>query len=76
MRYLIKPCLLIQVGLSLLVNKNQVHKSDKVELRWEINSLQKYPCFFSLLAAGTGQRLLTAAMLVAGLWLAVAWAVH
>ena len=32
MRYLIKPCLLIQVGLSLLVNKNQVHESDKVEL--------------------------------------------
>ena len=33
MRYLIKPCLLIQVGLSLLVNKNQVHESDKVELK-------------------------------------------
>jgi hypothetical protein len=32
MRYLIKPCLLIQVGLSLLVNKNQIHESDKVEL--------------------------------------------
>jgi hypothetical protein len=32
MRYLIKPCLLIQVGLSLLVNKNQVYKSDKVEI--------------------------------------------
>jgi len=30
MRYLIKPCLLIQVGLSLLVNKNQIHESDKV----------------------------------------------
>ena len=32
MGYLIKPCLLIQVGLSLLVNKNQVHESDKVEV--------------------------------------------
>jgi hypothetical protein len=30
--YLIKPCLLIQVGLSLLINKNQIHESDKVEL--------------------------------------------
>jgi hypothetical protein len=39
MRYLIKPCLLIQVGLSLLVNKNQVHESDKVELLLPVNPL-------------------------------------
>jgi hypothetical protein len=32
--------------------------------------------FFSLLAAGAGQRLLTAGILVAGLWLTVAWALH
>jgi hypothetical protein len=37
---------------------------------------QQSPSFFSLLAAGTGQRLLTAAILVAGLWLAVVWALH
>ena len=30
----------------------------------------------SLLATGAMQRLLGAAILVAGLWLAVAWAVH
>lgn len=32
--------------------------------------------FFSLLAVGAGQRLFTAALLVAGLWLAVVWALH
>lgn len=41
-----------------------------------MDSLQKYPYFFSLLAAGTGQRLLIAAMLIVGLWLAVLWALH
>ncbi len=41
-----------------------------------MDSLQKYPYFFSLLAAGAGQRLLTAAILIAGLWLAVLWAVR
>ena len=58
--------MMIDAGMGFLRN----------HLRWEVNSLQKYPYFFSLLAAGTGQRLLTAAILVAGLWLAVAWALH
>lgn len=31
---------------------------------------------FSLLATGAGQRLAAALALVAGLWLAVAWALH
>ena len=32
MRYLIKPCLLIRVGLSLFIDNNQIDESDKVEL--------------------------------------------
>lgn len=38
--------------------------------------MKQLPTFFSLLAAGAGQRLLTAALLIAGLWLAVVWALH
>lgn len=34
------------------------------------------PSTFSPLATGTAHRLLAAAVLVAGLWLAVAWALH
>jgi len=34
------------------------------------------PSSLSLLASGAAQRLLAAIVLVAGLWLAVAWALH
>lgn len=36
----------------------------------------KRPSSYSLLAAGAIQRLLVAVLLVAGLWLAVVWALH
>lgn len=36
----------------------------------------KRPSSYSLLAAGAVQRLLVAILLVAGLWLAVVWALH
>lgn len=36
----------------------------------------KPPFSFSLLASGAAQRLLTAIVLVAGLWLTVLWALH
>lgn len=36
----------------------------------------KRPSSYSLLAAGAIQRLLVVILLVAGLWLAVVWALH
>lgn len=36
----------------------------------------KRPAVLSLLAAGAARRLAGAALLVAGLWLAVGWALH
>jgi hypothetical protein len=36
----------------------------------------RWPSSFGLLATGAAQRLLAALVLVAGLWLAVAWALH
>ncbi|MFZ1643211.1 MAG: hypothetical protein WAV07_17625 [Candidatus Contendobacter sp.] len=34
MRYLIKPCLLIQVGLSSFIDNNQIYESDKVAVQF------------------------------------------
>ena len=34
------------------------------------------PFYFSLLASGAAQRLAGAAVLIAGLWVAVFWALH
>jgi hypothetical protein len=41
MFYLIKPCLLTRAILSLLINKIQIHKSDKVELNNTVKIPQK-----------------------------------